>query len=312
MKQIFAFVFWLIALGLNAASPQIIRDDDRFEFYYEVTLPELKGPAQLWLPVAQSGPFQLIDVERTNFPAHTRLLSERATHNNIEYILCDASDSHRKFRVNYRVERIEKYPYAESNPEQSRYLKPDRLVPDDKRFKTIALETVGKQTNAMLRARALYDHVLHRMKYDKTGIGWGRGDAIYACDSGVGNCSDFHSYFIALARSIGIPARFGIGFSIPADKSDGTIDGYHCWAEFLGDGKWIPVDISEAWKHPELAEYYFGHNPANRLEVSVGRDLVVEPLPASGPINFLIYPLLQVDGKEVKVDTRFTFQRLKQ
>jgi len=52
------------------------------------------------------------------------------------------------------------------------------------------------------------------MRYDKSGIGWGRGDAVYACDAKTGNCSDFHSYFIALARSIGIPARFAIGATI--------------------------------------------------------------------------------------------------
>jgi transglutaminase-like putative cysteine protease len=150
------------------------------------------------------------------------------------------------------------------------------------------------------------------MKYDKSGTGWGRGDAVYACDARAGNCSDFHAYFIALARSIGIPARFAIGVTIPANKDEGTIEGYHCWAEFLADGKWIPVDISEASKHPELAEYYFGHHPANRFELSVGRDLIVHPAPISSPINFLIYPVLEVDGKVVKAQTQFTFRRLHQ
>jgi hypothetical protein len=48
----------------------------------------------------------------------------------------------------------------------------------------------------------------------------------------------------------------------------------------------VPVDISEAWKNPRLAGYYFGHNPANRFELTKGRDLIVDPAPASGPINF--------------------------
>ena len=56
----------------------------------------------------------------------------------------------------------------------------------------------------------------------------------------------YHAYFIALTRAVGIPARFAIGVTIPADKSEGTIEGYHCWAEFFADGRWIPVDISEA------------------------------------------------------------------
>ena len=52
-------------------------------------------------------------------------------------------------------------------------------------------------------------------------------------------------------------------------------------------------------------------NPANRFELSRGSDLVPEPEPRSGPINFLIYPLLEVDGKPVKVEAEFAFHRTK-
>ena len=36
---------------------------------------------------------------------------------------------------------------------------------------------------------------------------------------------------------------------------------------------------------------------------------MVDPLPASGPINFLAYPLLEVDGQPVKADVTFSFVR---
>jgi len=132
---------------------------------------------------------------------------------------------------------------------------------------------------------------------------------VYACNARSGNCSDFHAYFIALARAAGIPARFAIGAAIPSERNDGGIDGYHCWAEFFADGKWVPVDISEADKNSSLADYYFGHHPANRFEFSKGRDLVVEPEPASGPINFLAYPVMEINGQPIKVQTEFLFRR---
>jgi transglutaminase-like putative cysteine protease len=161
------------------------------------------------------------------------------------------------------------------------------------------------------RGRALYLHTLERMKYDKAGDGWGRGDAMRACDARTGNCTDFHAYFIALCRAGGIPARFAIGFTIPADSDSGVIGGYHCWAEFHADGRWVPVDISEADKYPELADYYFGHHPANRFEVSVGRDLVVDPMAASSPLNFLVYPHLESQGEPRSTRNEFQFRRLK-
>jgi hypothetical protein len=51
------------------------------------------------------------------------------------------------------------------------------------------------------------------------------------------------------------------------------------------------VDFSEADQNSSLANYYFGHHPANRFEFSQGRGLLVDREPASGPINFLAYPL---------------------
>ena len=125
---------------------------------------------------------------------------------------------------------------------------------------------MAEKSDDLERAKALYDHVIGRMRYDKSGTGWGRGDALYACDARTGNCTDFHAYFIALARSIGIPARFAIGATIPADKNEGHDRRLPLLGGIFADGRWVPVDISEAWKNPKLADYYFGHNPANRFE----------------------------------------------
>jgi len=37
--------------------------------------------------------------------------------------------------------------------------------------------------------------------------------------------------------------------------------------------------------------------------------MIVDPAPASGAINFLAYPLLEIDGKIVKTETSFSFRR---
>ena len=304
-------IFLASALTVRAASEAgIIKGADQFQFVYRVKLPDITGEARVWIPLAKTDAFQAVTVEETNIPVKWEKVQDRDYRNEICVLCPKPEDSGKTVELRYRVVRKEKAAYPANNGEAARYLRPEKLVPTDETFRTLAERATTGKTDDLDRAKALYDHVMGRMRYDKSGTGWGRGDAKYACDIRTGNCTDFHSYFIALARSIGIPARFAIGATIPADKNEGTIEGYHCWAEFLADGRWIPVDISEAWKNPKLADYYFGHNPANRFELTKGRDLMVDPEPASGPINFLAYPLLEMNGEVIKPETTFTFRRI--
>jgi transglutaminase-like putative cysteine protease len=287
----------------------VVRGSDEFEFIYRAKLPPIMGDARLWLPLATSDTFQRVEVKEIKSPEPWSGLDEAEHGNRVLFLKVGPNDAGKTIEVRYHVKRFEKAEYAVRQPMPERYLLPERLVPASDTFRSIAEQvTRGKKTDKE-RARAIYDHVIEKLRYAKYGSGWGRGDAVYACDAQSGNCSDFHAYFIALAREAGIPARFAIGAAIPSERSDGGIDGYHCWAEFFADGKWVPVDLSEANKNSSLADYYFGHHPANRFEFSKGRDLVLEPGPASGPINFLAYPVMEVDGKPVKVETQFLFRR---
>jgi len=312
MRLLILPVFFLSGAGASRAAdaPGIVKGTDQFEFVYRVKLPEIKGEARIWLPLAKTDAFQTVTEDELNIPMKWEKVQDRDYGNDICVLYPQPSDSGKTVEVRYRVVRKEKVAYPASSAETARYLRPEKLVPINETFRTLAQKAAAGKIDDLQRAKALYDHVMGRMRYDKSGTGWGRGDAVYACDVRTGNCSDFHAYFIALARSIGIPARFAIGATIPADKNEGTIEGYHCWAEFLADGRWVPVDISEAWKNPKLADYYFGHNPANRFELTKGRDLVVHPEPASGPINFLAYPLLEMNGEVIKPETTFTFRRI--
>ena len=169
--------------------------------------------------------------------------------------------------------------------------------------------TAGKETPAE-KIRAIYDYVVSTMTYNKVGTGWGQGDIYYACDYKRGNCTDFHALFIGLSRAAGIPTTFEIGFPIPPERGAGRVAGYHCWAKFYQEGYgWVPVDASEANKHPEKREYFFGAHDENRVLFTIGRDILLEPRQAEQPLNFFIYPYVEVDGEKfVKVDKEFRFE----
>jgi transglutaminase-like putative cysteine protease len=289
----------------------VIRGRDSFEFKYWAKLPELKAPARMWIPLPETDRFQSVEIISLHITGEKRIVYDKENVNRVLILDLAPEDSGKTIDIRFAVRRSEKAAYTAPKPGESD-LEPDKLVPITTEIRTTARKVVDGKKEDLVRARALYDHVIDRMRYIKTGEGWGKGDAVYACSVRTGNCTDYHAYFISLARSVGIPARFAIGAAIPSDRNDGGISGYHCWVEFYADGKWWPVDISEADKYTSLSTYYFGHHPANRFEFSRNRDLEVDPLPASGPINFLAYPILEVEGKPVKADVVFSFKRTAQ
>jgi len=179
-----------------------------------------------------------------------------------------------------------------------RYLQPESFVTLSPRVREIARQVTWGHHTPEGKARAIYEYVVNTMVYDKTAPGWGNGDTERACDVQKGNCTDFHSLFMSLARAEGIPARFIIGFPLKGD-SEGTIPGYHCWAEFyLPEKGWIPVDASDASKSSDAdrRDYLFGHLDPDRIQFTVGRDLRLDPPPCAETLNYFIYPYAEGDG----------------
>jgi hypothetical protein len=114
-----------------------------------------------------------------------------------------------------------------------------------------------------------------------------------------------------MARGNRVPAKFEMGFSIPAKHGQGAVGGYHCWAWFLSKRGWMPVDIAEANRHPDLADYYFGSLTADRVQFTTGRDITLVPPSHAGPLNYFIYPHVEVDGRAYpaeKIERLFAYR----
>ncbi|MGB2603854.1 MAG: transglutaminase-like domain-containing protein [Candidatus Sulfotelmatobacter sp.] len=297
---------FVIAISLSAPS----QDSRHFTFHYAFTVRNLPAgkKVRIWIPEAHSDAYQEIRTEKLKGDLPLQGLYESKYRNRILYAETSSAKPELHFDVEYEVirhERIALEPAAQSvsatlSPKDKRLaLAPDALVPITGLPAELAAKVTAGKTDPLDKARAIYDYVFATMRYDKTGTGWGHGDVLYACDAKKGNCTDFHSLFIAMARSQGIPARFEIGFPLPADKHSAEIAGYHCWSDFYVDNKgWIPVDISEAWKHPEKRDYFFGSHDVNRIQFSMGRDLRLSPAQEGKPLNYFVYPYVEVDGQE--------------
>jgi transglutaminase-like putative cysteine protease len=315
MPKAIAVVMALAGLGVvaNAAQPQ--PRTRSFHFEYKAILKDIPAGAKhvdLWVPVPHDDAYQQIKNLRIDSPRAYKIAA--ASHNNsmLHVSLDEPKESTFTITLKFdatRAEHIQSRLFGgpalarEADPKElAQYLKPDRLVPLDDQIWAWSREVVEK-ANAhtdLEMARAIYNHVVATVKYDKTGKGWGRGDIYYACQERRGNCTDFHAIFIGYARAVGIPARFAIGFPLPADRGEGKIAGYHCWAEFYAKGiGWVPIDASEAGKDPTKREYFFGAHDENRLEFTRGRDVLLTPRQKGDPLNYFVYPYTEIDGKPV-------------
>jgi len=316
----------LMALPMVARTPGEFSQPSRtFLFTYQVTLKDIPAGAErlrIWLPCAVTDANQTVFLKQVQGPVHLHVTHDPPFNN--YFLFGEIRRPHpgpAEFTVEYEITRKEYsrggFESLVRNHQDSvpaprdlpRYLEPDRLVPIDGKIKAMADEQTRDKQGTVEKAHAIYDYVFQTVRYDKSGTGWGRGDSLWVCDAHHGNCSDFHSLFISLARAEGIPARFEIGFPVPSG-TEGEIPGYHCWAEFFVKGLgWVPVDISEAWKDPTKRDYFFGSLDANRVQFTMGRDLTLQPQQQGEPLNYFIYPYVEVDGKAFSgIEKKFSFR----
>lgn len=317
-----SLLFLLLALSSLPARAQ---NERHFNFHYAFTVKNVSPGerVRVWIPLAHSDAFQDVKVTSKGGDLPLKQVPQPEYRNEVLYAETTKADKGEyKFSVDYAVVRREHVVLVNGRPVTgapsakmprvalARFLEPDRLVPVTGLPALLAAQETRGATTQLEKAKDIYEYVFRTMKYDKTGIGWGHGDTLWACDSKHGNCTDFHSVFISMARAEKIPARFQMGFSIPADQHAAEVPGYHCWAEFYLDSTgWVPVDISEAWKHQEKHDYFFGAHDVNRVQFTEGRDLKLAPAQDGPPLNYFVYPYVEIGGKEYpNVSIAFSFE----
>jgi transglutaminase-like putative cysteine protease len=302
----------VMALLAPAAGAETAPATRNFEATYVAAVEQIPAGLsrlEVWVPLPQETPAQRIVNLRVDSPYPGGVRREKEFNNSYYYFSTDEPKPGKlEIRVSFEAERqevLESRIVRAARPESPevlrRSLAEENLVTLSPRVRELARRITYGNATPEGKARSIYDYIVNTMVYDKSTPGWGNGDTERACDVAKGNCTDFHSLFMSLARAEGIPARFIIGFPLKPEQ-EGTIPGYHCWAEFYIPGRgWIPVDASDASKatDPKRRNYLFGNLDPDRVQFTMGRDIRLDPPPCAEILNYFIYPYAQGDGHAI-------------
>src|SRR5438046_9361922 len=120
-------VFFLAAAVATRAAdaPGIVKGTDQFEFVYRVKLPEIKGDARVWIPLAKTDAFQTVTEEKLNIPVKWERAQDRDYGNDICLLHPPPDDSGKTVEVSYRVRRTETAANPADSAAAARDLDPD-------------------------------------------------------------------------------------------------------------------------------------------------------------------------------------------
>ncbi len=127
---------------------------------------------------------------------------------------------------------------AKTNPYERKflqnYLKPEPHIESD-HPKIVEMAAKIPNSNPLTFAKRAAKQVQKTVKYE---IQPGEFGAAFAIEKRKGDCTEFAALFVALCRAAGIPARTNAGFAL-AQRWE-----RHATAEFLVQGRWIPIDLT--------------------------------------------------------------------
>src|SRR5262249_17235995 len=175
----------LVALGAPPApdSPGPPRGPTRdFDLPYRTTVRDISpgaGTLDIWLPVPQTDRHQTIHRLTIDSPGPLTIGREGRFGNQCLHVRVPSPRGAVSIAWTARVTRRENGGTLGplSDEERALALGPEPLVPLGGPVRELAEQaTAGRATDAA-KARAIYDKVTAIMRYDKSGTGWGRGDA---------------------------------------------------------------------------------------------------------------------------------------
>jgi transglutaminase-like putative cysteine protease len=299
-----------------------------FEVATTVTVADPKGATQLWLPVPQlSTDFQhSLGDSWTGAAANARVVSDPTSGVRMLHAQFRAGETAptlvltSRVRTRNRVADWSKPTAAKEDPAVLKQnLGPTRLQPLDGIVRRTALVATAGADTDVDKARAIYKWVVSNCHREPKTPGCGDGDidALLETRGMGGKCADLSALFVAMNRSVGVPARDIYGLRLaPSAFGYHELGGnpvnlkgaQHCRAEvYLSGYGWVAMDPADVLKvmrqekpvwikdveDPLIApvnKALFGGWEGNWVGWNSGHDVRLPGSADKATVPFLMYP----------------------
>jgi transglutaminase-like putative cysteine protease len=240
----------------------------RFEVATTVTVPVAAGVTQLWLPAPNLDThFQRsLGDTWTGNAASARVMTD-AKGVRLLHATFAADGPPPAVALTSRIETRGRavdwsrpIPAHEHQDVLRRYLAPTALHPVDGLVRQTALTAIAGASDDVAKVRAIYDWMVSNCYRDPSVRGCGAGKIEIMLESGNlgGKCADLSALFVAMCRSVGVPARevYGLrlapsafGYRELGANSANLTGAQHCRAEaWLSRYGWVAMDPADVLK----------------------------------------------------------------
>jgi hypothetical protein len=266
--------------------------------------PKVGETVNFWIPLAQSDDEQEITQLSIDSPVAFSINEEPLYGNKMVHVGPARLKGGNKIILKYKVRRKTMGTIKDENEEIKKHLVLTEREKWDSNISMFVDNVVPDGENPREIGRKIYYSLVDLLTYDKKIPGCGQGISVWTFENKRGRCDDFHALFRTMMIKKRVPVRWEQGIPLPypseikgSGKLEGDCTGAHCWTRFyIGDGKWMPVDISEADKREDLRDYFFGTLSPNRFKVSTGRNIILSPPQGGEPLNTFPFTHAETEG----------------
>lgn len=289
----------VFALTVNDAKVKSVRT--KITCTMEVLKPLRNKNINIWTPIPPDDSEQKISGLSVKSRMQYKMTEDTSNKNRMFFFSTDKLTAGETITMKYTMVRKTADVVEDRDERPERHLEPSEWERWDDKIARYVDELVGKESDPVRIGRKIYDALIDSLNYVHEACG--RGVSTLMFEEKIGRCDEFHALFRSMMMYKKIPVKWEQGIALPYPsviKKSGEVEAdcinAHSWIKFhIGDNKWMPVDLSEAKRRPDLRDFYFGRLAANRIKMSNGRGITLNP-PQKSPMNTFPYAYAEADG----------------